>query len=402
MLQVNFDEKIIGIEKWIFRFLCGYALFSSISIAGGNVFLGLAVAAGLVRLYKKHDDWRELLTIDKALSGPFFLMVGVFLLVSIFSTDIVHSGNVLFNHYVNRLMPFLLVVMFVREKKQLIWLVFLAGASMLINNLSSIIQWHVIGGDYAKGHRTPGLIGTMMTAGFNSMWLPVLFLLGAKTEGKWKYCVWMAMLIAVIGTVYNNTRGAWLAIAITMAVTLFLFAKSKVKALVFLLVLALGVGVVVNNVEWMADRVTSIVNPTSNSSSNERLILWESARNMVADYPLTGVGYGGFEKNYQEKYILPEAHYRNLGHAHNNFYNVLAETGYPGAIALCIWWLGTVVYCLNGWRKKKNIAYLLMLAVFLGIMLQGVTEYTMGDSIVMKFFWFAMGSCVQWLRLTEE
>ena len=58
-------NNVFGIEKWIFYFLCGFALFSSTSIAMGNVFLSLAIVAGTVRLWKKHDDIRELLTVDK-------------------------------------------------------------------------------------------------------------------------------------------------------------------------------------------------------------------------------------------------------------------------------------------------------------------------------------------------
>ena len=51
-------NNVLGIEKWIFYFLCGFALFSSTSIAMGNVFLSLAIVAGAVRLWKKHDDIR--------------------------------------------------------------------------------------------------------------------------------------------------------------------------------------------------------------------------------------------------------------------------------------------------------------------------------------------------------
>lgn len=42
------------------------------------------------------------------------------------------------------------------------------------------------------------------------------------------------------------------------------------------------------------------------------------------------------------------------------------------------------------------------MAIFLGLMLQGVTEYTMGDSIVMKLFWFGLGVSYQWTKLNEK
>ncbi len=85
------DLSIVGsekkVERWIFYFLCGYALFSSTSIAVGNVFLSLSIVAALFRVYKKHDDWRELLQIDKKLAVPFLWFVGMMLVSSLFSTD---------------------------------------------------------------------------------------------------------------------------------------------------------------------------------------------------------------------------------------------------------------------------------------------------------------------------
>ena len=111
----------------------------------------------------------------------------------------------------------------------------------------------------------------------------------------------------------------------------------------------------------------------------------------------TGVGYGEFHDNYQEKYILPEAKERYLGHAHSNFFQVLAEGGILGVAGLLAWWLSTAIYCIRGWFGSRNIGYLTFLGIFAGIMLQGMTEYTMGDSIVMKLFWFGLGMSYQWI-----
>lgn len=404
MLQdvaVNKD-KTAGIEKWIFYFLGGYALFSCTSIAASNVFLGLALAASVYRLIMERSDWRQLLVVDKKLSLPFGLMVGVFVLTSLFSTNIMTSGEVLLNHYVNRIVPFFLVLMFVREKERLIKLAILAGISLLINDLVCIVQWNVIGGEYVRSRRTPGLIGTMVTGTVNAMLVPVFVLLLAEVKGRLRYALIGVLIIAILGSAYNDTRGALLAMAITVCVTAFLYARSKKKAVAVLLVLALASAVAVYNVPWMKDRITSITNTTTQTSNMERLYLWESSRNMAADYPLTGVGYGCFAKNYQEKYILPQAIYRELGHAHSNFFHILAENGYPGAIAVCLWWLSVAVWCIRGWMKGRNVVYLMLLALFMGIMLEGATEYTMGISLSMKFFWFAAGLCCRGIYLMEK
>lgn len=394
-------ETIGKIENWIFYFLCGYALFSSVSMAGANVFLGLVTLTAIIRLIKKHDDWREQLRIDTQLLIPFVIMVGIFALTSIFSTDLLKSVDVLSNHYVNRMIPFFCVLMFIRDKKKIILLSILAGISFFVNNIACIAQWHDLYGSHAHD-RTGGFIGVMMAAGIDSMWVPVLALLMVTLKNKSRYVVSVVFVITTLGTIYNGTRGAWMAILLSILVVLFLYIKEKIKALAVILVLVLGVCLMVGNVGWMSARVHSIMNPSADKSANERFILWESARNMAADYPMTGVGYGCFEKNYQEKYILPQAVYRDLGHAHSNFFHVLGENGYPGAVAVCFWWFGTIVYCIKGWIKYNNIGYLTILAVFLGVMLQGVTEYTMGDSIVMKLFWFGVGLSYQWIKLNTD
>ena len=41
-------NNVSSIEKWVFYFLCGFALFSSTSIAMGNVFLSLAIVAAAI------------------------------------------------------------------------------------------------------------------------------------------------------------------------------------------------------------------------------------------------------------------------------------------------------------------------------------------------------------------
>ena len=394
-------ETIGKIENWIFYFLCGYALFSSVSMAGANVFLGLVTLTAIIRLIKKHDDWREKLRIDKQLLIPFGIMVGIFALTSIFSTDLLKSVDVLSNHYVNRMIPFFCVLMFIRDKRKIFLLGILAGISFLVNNIACIAQWHNLFGGHAHD-RTGGFIGTMMAAGIDSMWVPVLALLMATLKSKSRYVVGVVFVITTVGTIYNGTRGAWLAILLSIVIVVFLYIREKTKALAVILALVMGVCLMVGNIDWMSSRAHTIMNPSADNSANERLLLWESARNMATDYPITGVGYGCFGKNYQDKYILPNAVYRDLGHAHSNFFHVLGENGYPGAVAVCFWWFGTIVYCIKGWIKYNNIGYLTILAIFLGVMLQGVTEYTMGDSIVMKLFWFGVGLSYQWIKLNTD
>lgn len=393
------DLSVVGSEKkaerWIFYFLCGYALFSSTSIAVGNIFLSLSIAAALFRVYKKHDDWRELLRIDKKLAVPFLLFVGVMLITSFFSTDVVWSLRVLGDHYLYRMTGFYLLWLFIRDRRQLIMLFCLALLSHFVNDAVCIYQ------GVAEGQlRAEGLIGIMMTGGNLVMWLPVLIVLAMenKFSGWKKYFFYGVLIAAVTALLINATRGSWVAIGIIAPVLILLFMKSKIKGAMVLALLAVFMTGVFYSSPVLQQRLATITD-TKMQSNSERLLLWQSASNMFADNPVTGVGYGEFHDNYKEKYILPEAKQRYLGHAHSNFFQVLAEGGLLGTAGLLAWWLGTAIYCIRGWLGSRNIGYLTFLGIFAGLMLQGMTEYTMGDSIVMKLFWFGLGLSYQWIAV---
>lgn len=382
-------------EKWIFYFLCGYALFSNTSIAVGNVFLSLSIAAALFRVYKKHDDWRELLIIDKKLAVPFLLFIGMMFISAIFSADVVWSLRVMGDHYLYRMTGFYLVWLFVKDKKKLLMLFCFALLSHFVNASVCIYQGFV-----EKNFRATGLIGYMMTGGTLVMWIPALIVLVLENRfcGWSKYIVYSVLLAATLATLFNATRGVWLAIGVIAPVLILLSVRSKVRGIIVLSLLFACTAGIFYSVPVLHNRLATITDTTMQSNS-ERLLLWQSVRNMFADYPVTGVGYGEFHDNYQEKYILPEAKERYLGHAHSNFFQVLAEGGILGVTGLLAWWLGTAIYCIRGWLGSRNIGYLTLMGIFAGLMLQGMTEYTMGDSIVMKLFWFGLGLSYQWIAV---
>ena len=288
--------------------------------------------------------------------------------------------------------------MFIRHKKQLVQLLVLAFISHIINDAVCVYQ--AVSNGYI---RTSGIIGSMMTGGSLDVWIPIIAvaLMSGKLQGNKKYIFWFASIIAVGGLICNATRGTWLAMVVTIPLLMLLYMRSKLKALATITVVMALVAGLFMSMPSFQHKVSSI-GDTKMQSNAERLLLWQSAYNMFQDYPLTGVGYATFKKNYQEIYISPEAKEPYLGHAHNNFFHVLAECGFIGAACLLIWWLGTGIYCIKGWLRQRNPGYLALLGLFMGIMLQGLTEYTMGDSIVMKLFWFMLGLAYQWIHVCTE
>jgi O-antigen ligase len=92
----------------------------------------------------------------------------------------------------------------------------------------------------------------------------------------------------------------------------------------------------------------------ANYASLERLAHWQSALAMWRDHPWTGIGLGNYEAVYA-RYALPKWPYA-LGHAHNYYLNIAAETGLPGLLAyLTLWALAS----LQAWRavRRASSAY---------------------------------------------
>jgi O-antigen ligase len=68
-----------------------------------------------------------------------------------------------------------------------------------------------------------------------------------------------------------------------------------------------------------------------------RVKLWQSAVNMIADHPLTGIGLDNFLYAYRTHYVLPEAADElNLSHPHNIVLDFWTRLGLGGA-AVLLW-----------------------------------------------------------------
>lgn len=90
----------------------------------------------------------------------------------------------------------------------------------------------------------------------------------------------------------------------------------------------------------------------TNFSIIERLAHWQAALNMAEARPLLGVGFGNYEPAYQQ-YRLINWRY-GLGHAHNIYLNVLAETGIVGLIAYLIFWGGILTLTIKAINRTHS------------------------------------------------
>lgn len=106
---------------------------------------------------------------------------------------------------------------------------------------------------------------------------------------------------------------------------------------------------------------------TDNYAVVERLSHWQAALNMAAEHPWFGVGMGNYEVVYDQYRLINWQ--EPLGHAHNYYLNLLAETGLLGLLVYGKVW---VIIMLLSWRIRRHPD---TLARALGIGLLGAWTY---------------------------
>ena len=173
-------------------------------------------------------------------------------------------------------------------------------------------------------------------------------------ELRENWLTWLALasLIAVgAGLGMSWSRGAWLGFG--AAVVIITLIRSRQSAVFFIAVIlfAITIGSLGGArllPESVVQRLTSFVPflgvrdvgavevNDDNYASVERLAHWQSALDMWRDRPWLGVGFGNYEAAYAE-YALPKWPLA-LGHAHNYYLNIAAETGLVGLLAYLLLW----------------------------------------------------------------
>jgi O-antigen ligase len=162
----------------------------------------------------------------------------------------------------------------------------------------------------------------------------------------------VVILIALVATL---SRMSWIAAAVGSVLTILLLpgrtrltaALGLIGVLFVSLSLAIGIGG-----SALAARFSSITDPTSTqvqtaSGDIIRLQLQHTALHVASDHKLSGVGFGNLTP-----YLLAAVPGIGAGtHAHNTYYNVLAEAGALGAIAILAVFIAGAG---DAWRARRR------------------------------------------------
>jgi len=176
------------------------------------------------------------------------------------------------------------------------------------------------------------------------------------------YTLLLGLLLAALYA--SQSRGAWVGVA--AAIVVVSLARGGRTAALFALVIALlaglgAMGALSSLPTTVVQRFTDVL-PTlripdittaevtnANFAAIERLAHWGAAMAMWRDHLWLGVGFGNYAAVYPAyaigRWLDP------LGHAHNYYLNIGAETGLLGLLAYGIFWLSALWL---GWRAVRR------------------------------------------------
>lgn len=391
------------LDKWIFWCLCGYSFILCFEPRLADQFAGIAVVLGCVRFIK------EPIKVDLSFYNRAFWVFFLTMFLLVFTSPEIDVSLRAFWHTFNRTIPFFLVVMFIKKKREIGILLFLLLISIFINNLYAIclgIESLTLGNQYI---RATGFEGDIIPfAGMVAMYLVItlsIFLSNhCEIKTQYKYYAMILFIIGFIALLFNGTRNVWLFVALLIISVIFNQIKSKIKTFIFILFIILGVSGLAYMNPFIQQRIASYVDVNNTSNRGHYFIARDSIK-MIQDYPILGIGQGRFIKVfYTEGYIQQDTiinEGRKISHPHNNTLMLLVETGIIGCAAF--WFMiGSFLYwSYKKWRMEKDEVSMAFFFITLSTIIQGLTDYSFGMSTTTKMYFFIMGLYLSYKNLNE-
>ena len=205
-------------------------------------------------------------------------------------------------------------------------------------------------------------------------------------------------VLLVAGMGMSWSRGAWLGLAAALVVVSGLRSRRAALGFVLLAILVCVFAILGNlgplssalggrlaglgeYVRYATDPDLARVEITdANFAVLERVAHWRAAWGMFSDHPWLGVGIGNYAVAYPA-YSLP--HWRDaLGHAHNIYLHVLAETGLLGLAAYLIFWIVAIVRIWQARTSQSDYAKAVAIGV-LGVIAH-LTVHNLVDNLYVQ------------------
>jgi putative inorganic carbon (HCO3(-)) transporter len=253
-------------------------------------------------------------------------------------------------------------------------------------------------GTFAQPNPYAGYLGMVVPLGLSL----TLWALGAAWREQHRFwagtrllAYGLATIICIAGIVMSWSRGAWLGLAASGLVVMMVHSgRSRLVLISLILILAVtgllsGFGLLPPAISARLADLGSFMGPLNpnaveitdaNFSVYERVAHWYAGLAMFANHPWFGVGAGNFSVVYAT-YALARWQ-QSLGHAHNIYINVAAETGLIGLIAFLVMWGAAFVTTLCSIRNTTGYSRAVAVGV-LGVLIH-ISVHNLFDNLFVQ------------------
>jgi O-antigen ligase len=224
----------------------------------------------------------------------------------------------------------------------------------------------------------------------------------------------LSLLISGLVLFLTQSRSGWLGLVVGLA-AMSAWVNKRARIVVLVLSVALLAIAVVQGPSWFRAALSTGMASDVLGRLNWgfRIGIWRAALWGIADFPLTGMGFGAFRRVASALYPLP---YMPVGydfaHAHNGFFQAALDLGLPGLLAYAAIWLLSarmIFSCLRrarGLPPTEHSAQLVSLALgFLGCLAASFV-YNWTDTVALGAkgglpWWMMLGLIVALSRYVE-
>ena len=307
-----------------------------------------------------------------------------------------HDSSTYWIYFSYNMLLFLPLGLCIDRERQIDWLIIVLAVSLMLNNI--VIELEA----FANFERPVSFLrgAYMQSAILYIVLLPVYFIKALRVKKlPLKIVCWIFFLLTLTAFILLKTRGALLAMLIILPGIIALYVHELKKFLAIALIFLLSIITFINIHPDTVERIETVKNFEMEQSVSERFLIWQSAVEMIKDYPMTGVGFGQFEQYYKREYIQPEAKERWQSHAHNTYLQLWAETGLPGLVIYCSMF-GYILY--QSWRRRDNQYAAMIFFSTAGFLLYSLTDYTYASFSAMRVYWFVFGICLRGVDISVD
>ena len=373
------------------------------SMAFGNLMYSLIILMTILTCwYRRHE-----ISVQQSIRQYGWAYLGMLLCVlpsALISNDIAVTTKYFFNIWVWKVLVIVPILLFIKSSRKLYAILTVFFVYMGIDAISAFVQF-LLKYNLSLEGRSGGVVnGSVMGLAMLLTFTFPLALIVMFDKAFPKY-VRLSAIFSLLGMLFglwgNQSRGSWLFNGLNGILITLRYSLINIRYLLLLFVAIIGIGYVFISNQTYLDRFESTFNTTTNSSNLGRIYVWESDKQMILDYPITGVGPGLWGKKYAEQYQLKEET-QNLGHSHNNLLQIASESGILGLIGFLGFSIFVICKSLKNYIITRNPYDLSILVGCISyLFLFGSVDYTWGNSSGIRMFWIVMGIMIQ-LKINEN